>query len=1365
MSRFLSVTNHIRDALWPNTIGLGAGSSERSRGAAVLIGAGMSRNASHFSSSGEAPLWADLSAELVAELCPGDSEASQLARQRLLQETGAVSGFLRLAERFEARFGRATLNEFLTKAISDSRMEPSEMHLDLMRLPWIDVYTTNWDTLIERAAQRQSVRSYEPVYSPSDIPLTARPRIFKLHGTMPYNKPFIFTEEDFRLYHRDFAAFVNAVQQSMMENVFVLIGFGGDDPNFLKWGGWVRDNLSASSPKIFMVNDFKGAEDSIEIMGRLNIVPVDLSCVPEDLPESFEEVRALYPSGFQQRLGAWLRYLQFAERTSRRNWPGQANVGGTPDWRNAPSHLDKIRHFVHKMRENRQNYPGWVVAPADSRDAAYEKTGDFFQTLMANFSNSMDLDQSDEPISNGSKLNKHAAIWAAEVLKVLANANDEHVLRSGLSALDEVFDTEPDALTDVAGMLFEVLWRLKTSMHPWPRMSGEVVYRLVSTSWLQCNEGERSSWPDGSVLLRFAKDKTRARQLAFDLAVILVSVLRETSGLTDRFHEIAQTLLEKFHAEQLHAEYNRVLYECCLRALDRGDIQNLRILMRRWYDSSKDPLCRFRRSGLLGVLDADAQSEEFLEDRHRLLNDAYDTCRKNMSLDQDSYEILSRESWLLAYFEEVSKNYRPQRQAHGRGGELRQVAFGDYGERLDDLTAVRCDPRRELRRIERNLSDVETVRSGAAVLDTVGWPLRESRLRPVIPNSRYRKTDQLHAKRFAVSLVLTNLDAARKSIGNENDPYKVDQLTSQAVATLFRCKLGHDPDDFRFRKHWVRIASDLEFIGEHLAKARIQEGSKPGRTVALAIDGLEAASNMLRLKDDLTYSDAPDRFIKAVFIVGALGKRLAKNTRSKSGQVTDLVWPSDLTRRALRVVVNAATALIESDARLKRHADKKNVPVARQLGIQLEQMIGLVQRQAMVQQFDDKSAIMEEMLQLFWDIPLAGSPHMTDPLSLVQQVTNEIQVDDRECKCLVTATNRDLEALSHSQKERLIRLYDSARDLGFDVKSVKPKMAELIKQAFNEDGDTLLKPWEWLLLAEVDRPAETRFRNWVIAEIKEADPETGFIREPIDTARLLKNLAWAMRHDRIKFRLKSAKDIKLLLGWLRRLAEKQGTSLTDEMKDAMAAIFLRRIATENEQVDKADTSLILDTILAMYMAGIRVEDQVPEIAALLRRRNEETSTRPLASLLRDGLASNDLAEFERALSAALVWLERSAESDGRAAAPVPSTLLGALGQALVVRDTEHQLRVLAAIDNFLDKQIERGASVAVEFLPMLRDKVNEAITNSNPSPNMREHLRSICRKLEPQAEKITDDLTRAAVRALLEQLHQLDNDSKLKGKT
>ena len=151
-----------------------------------------------------------------------------------------------------AAFGRTDLHGFLRSLIRDEAFRPGRFHERLLRLRWRDVFTTNWDTLLERTCPAVPERSYSVIRSPDEIPLATGPRIVKLHGSTDAHFPLIFTEEDYRTYPKEFAPFVNTVQQAMMETVFCLIGFSGDDPNFLHWSGWVRDNLGLLTPKIYL---------------------------------------------------------------------------------------------------------------------------------------------------------------------------------------------------------------------------------------------------------------------------------------------------------------------------------------------------------------------------------------------------------------------------------------------------------------------------------------------------------------------------------------------------------------------------------------------------------------------------------------------------------------------------------------------------------------------------------------------------------------------------------------------------------------------------------------------------------------------------------------------------------------------------------------------------------------------------------------------------------------------------------------------------------------------------------------------------------------------------------------------------------
>jgi hypothetical protein len=252
----------IRTALWRNN-------------AAVMIGSGFSRNAIPIAAKARPfPLWNDLTNKFFDDLYPIGSLPEP---QRQAQRANSIHRALELAERYEATFGRTQLDNVLMEMIPDGEHQPGDLHQMLMRLPWADILTTNYDTLLERTRESITNRSYDLVQSVADIAHSCRPRIVKVHGSFPSARPFIFTEEDFRTYPRRFAGFVNLAQQIAMENVLCLIGFSGDDPNFLEWTGWVRDHLGEHSPRIYLCGLFDHDEITRSLLQRRNVTALNLS--------------------------------------------------------------------------------------------------------------------------------------------------------------------------------------------------------------------------------------------------------------------------------------------------------------------------------------------------------------------------------------------------------------------------------------------------------------------------------------------------------------------------------------------------------------------------------------------------------------------------------------------------------------------------------------------------------------------------------------------------------------------------------------------------------------------------------------------------------------------------------------------------------------------------------------------------------------------------------------------------------------------------------------------------------------------------------------------------------------------------------
>ena len=342
-----------------------------SKSAAVMVGAGFSRNAKPVgSASASFPDWSEL----------GDSFFKKLHGSSPGKEARYLN-LLKLAEQVEAAFGRPSLDDFLRREIPDLTYEPSPLHSQLLNLPWQDVFTTNYDTLLERARASVTLNYYDVVAKKEDLLYANKPRIVKLHGNFP-SPPFVITEEDYRRYPSDHAPFVNTVRQSLLENTLCLIGFSGDDPNFLQWIGWIRDHIGKeTSPKIYLVGVFKSLSGADrKLLDRRGIVVVDLSVFSTDHESAFGEL---------------LVYLK-TRKSRAADWPTVS--ADAPSWP-TDAGPEECADIVAEWRRQRGEYPGWVLVPEDRRSSLWFQT----ENWLSRFSqmSSADRAQLDTPLDLG----------------------------------------------------------------------------------------------------------------------------------------------------------------------------------------------------------------------------------------------------------------------------------------------------------------------------------------------------------------------------------------------------------------------------------------------------------------------------------------------------------------------------------------------------------------------------------------------------------------------------------------------------------------------------------------------------------------------------------------------------------------------------------------------------------------------------------------------------------------------------------------------------------------------------------------------------------------------------------------------------
>ena len=326
-------------------------------GAAVMVGAGFSRFATVSDiSSAPPPLWNDISNRMKNRLYPNES---------------GPRNPLRLAEEYKADLGEPALDGLIRSIIQDEKWEPSCLHEMLLSLGWSDVLTTNWDTLLERTQLLDTERTYDVVRTIDDISRTKAPRIVKLHGSLPANKPFIITEEDYRTYPKKFAPFVNLAQQVILENELCLIGFSGDDPNFIQWAGWVRDNLGSTSRRIRLIGVLGLSRSRREMLRQYNVTPIDLTPLVADLPIDVRHWEANL---------MFLKWLNNPKSADSYVW-GMPSVDSLQNTSSTDAVSLSFKEISSTWRQDRLNHPGWLVTPGDLQQKIRYATNSYYSKM------------------------------------------------------------------------------------------------------------------------------------------------------------------------------------------------------------------------------------------------------------------------------------------------------------------------------------------------------------------------------------------------------------------------------------------------------------------------------------------------------------------------------------------------------------------------------------------------------------------------------------------------------------------------------------------------------------------------------------------------------------------------------------------------------------------------------------------------------------------------------------------------------------------------------------------------------------------------------------------------------------------------
>ena len=469
-------------------------------------------------------------------------------------------------------------------------MEPGDLHHRLLALPWADVFTTNWDTLLERTRDLTVSPTYEVVRAVDELPLASRPRIVKLHGSLPAHFPLVATAQDYEDYPHKFAPFVNTARQALMETVFLLLGFSGDDPNFLCWTKWVRDQLGPSAPKIYLAGSLDLKQRDRQTLEENGVVPIDLSghtkhkewsrhgmehrfamewlLTTLELGEPYPSEE--WPKALAQPRSAVPPYL---EPVDREIWRAPRTPTTLPD--DDPEFLDKTGdEIVADWQHNRELFPGWLALPEQLR-SGLRNTG------------------------------------VDDISGDLLDASKEDRI---------VMATAHRTPTDRIRILHEVIWRREIRLEP---LGAELA--LASRKAL----AEALSFPADS------KFHALNRRAASTVAQSLVTDARLKFDRPE-FDEAVRVATE-FTQHDSNALHN-LEYEKCLWALYENDIGGLSEALDAWHIDAGDPYWTVKKASLM--FESGQPNEQVLP----LIRSAVTALRRSRGYSLDM-SVLARESW------------------------------------------------------------------------------------------------------------------------------------------------------------------------------------------------------------------------------------------------------------------------------------------------------------------------------------------------------------------------------------------------------------------------------------------------------------------------------------------------------------------------------------------------------------------------------------------------------------------------------------------------------------------------------------------------------------------------------------------------
>ena len=243
-----------------------------------IVGAGLSKNAD-LPYPRTMPLWNEL----------GKSLAKDMQDYIYVNPLDAISAY-------RHEFGPPKLIEKLSELLFIDEAQPGETHRAFCALKFDIVCTTNFDFLLERQYERNSI-PYTPLINEDQLSIklsSSRIALLKLHGDLHHPNRLVATEEDYDAFLEHYPIIATYLANLLITRTAVLIGYSLDDPDFRQVWQVVRERLGEMRrPAYALCVGASSAEVARFERRGVKVINLarDKSRYGEILSETFDELR------------------------------------------------------------------------------------------------------------------------------------------------------------------------------------------------------------------------------------------------------------------------------------------------------------------------------------------------------------------------------------------------------------------------------------------------------------------------------------------------------------------------------------------------------------------------------------------------------------------------------------------------------------------------------------------------------------------------------------------------------------------------------------------------------------------------------------------------------------------------------------------------------------------------------------------------------------------------------------------------------------------------------------------------------------------------------------------------------------------